>query len=76
METWQDPKLQSWCESAGLSEKKNLFACVIWVLKNCNKNLFSKWWKMMVPAKLVTFLEILAECVLVFEVSKQNSHIN
>lgn len=72
VEVWESPFIKSWLESATIQEKRNLFICVLWILKHCNKSLLVTWWKQTLPNRLCVFLELLAECVVAFEVIFMN----
>jgi hypothetical protein len=48
-------------------EKRELFGCFLYILKNADKELLDQWWRKETQTRIILFLEALLECVDVFE---------
>jgi hypothetical protein len=53
-------------KSMDFGEKRLIFSCVLWVLKNTDPDLIRQWWSRESPKRLFAFFEVLAQTLKVF----------
>jgi hypothetical protein len=63
------PTLLAWREKADLNEQRNLFVCILYILKECDSSMMIDWWTHELPSRLLTFIDIVCICADVFEYS-------
>ena len=59
----------SWRERADFLEQRSLMVCLLFVLKECDRNTLMDWWKHEIPSRLMIFFDLLRICIETFEVS-------
>ncbi len=67
LELWNEPAFQNWRHTAEVVEKRLVYICVIWILRNCNREFLRHWWKQEVTSKILNLCNFLGECVHTFE---------
>lgn len=67
MDKWEE--MSTWRERAEFQEKRSLYACLLFVLKESNRQTLMTWWSKEVPLRLIIFFALLRECVECFEVT-------
>ena len=54
-------------KSMDFGEKRLLFSCVVWELKNCDPGLLRQWWAREQPKRLKAFFDVLMETLKTFD---------
>ncbi len=54
-------------KSMDFGEKRLLFSCVLWELRNCDPDLIRQWWSRESPKRLFNFFDVLAQALKTFD---------
>eukprot|EP01114_Cavostelium_apophysatum_P024426 TRINITY_DN955_c0_g1_i4.p1 TRINITY_DN955_c0_g1~~TRINITY_DN955_c0_g1_i4.p1 ORF type:complete len:1235 (+),score=324.88 TRINITY_DN955_c0_g1_i4:2822-6526(+) len=67
MDRWHEGYFVKWRTTAEAQEKRSLYICVLFVLKNIDPAVLVLWWKNEITNRLLAFFELLGECATSFE---------
>lgn len=59
--------IASFKKDMDFGERRLLFSCVLWLLKNCDPDLLRQWWSRETPKRLNAFFDVLAQTLKTFE---------